>query len=269
MNRVVLAAAWYPRGELARFKKLLPLLDEWCTGIVVSLPPDLDPVLEMDLGKMHRVITAVTEDWTKGRFTALEKALQFEAEHIQYADFDRLLRWVETRELEWRETLLGAGRSDCLILGRTRAAYATHPRALIQTEAISNQTISHLLGFNVTVDVSAGSKIFSQRAARYLITHCRPPAGTGSGHALGTDAEWPIVLRRAGFSLDYAEVDGLDWESADQALGRAASAEDQRNAAEAYDADPDNWALRVAVAMEIVQCGLEAAHREIYRELLE
>jgi hypothetical protein len=180
---------------------------------------------------------------------------------VQYADFDRLLRWVETRPDEWREALQRAQRSDCLIIGRTEAAYRTHPQSLVQTEAISNRVVSHLL--QMDVDVSAGSKILSREAARYLVKNCRPSNGEEAGHALGTDAEWPIILQRAGFRLDYMEINGLDWESADRYLEQAAGPDGQRRAAEEYDADPQNWARRVAVALEIVRCGLDSMEKHI------
>jgi len=265
MESITLAASWHPRGELSRFYTLLPRLEPAYSGIVISLPPDVDPSVVAELDAIRQVRVVRTENWSWGRFSAVEEALGFEAGHIQYADLDRLLRWVETRPGEWRATLDRAGRSDCLIIGRTPRAYATHPRALVQTEAISNLVVSHLLGMKM--DVSAGAKLFSRAAAEYIIRDCRP-IGV-DGHALGTDAEWPIALQLAGFRLDYVEVDGLDWESADQYLERAAGPEDQRKAAERYDADPRNWERRVAVALEIVETGLitvgkqvaEAAHR--------
>ena len=90
-----------------------------------------------------------------------------------------------------------------------------------------------------------------------MIAHSPP------GRALGMDAEWIVLLHRAGFAIDYVEVDGLDWESADQFAEQAANADAQRRAAESYDADPKHWARRVAVAMEIVQAGLDAAQRKL------
>jgi hypothetical protein len=182
-------------------------------------------------------------------------ALETQCNHIHYADFDRLLRWVETRPEEWQRTVSAIQEADCLLVGRTPAAYATHPQALVQTEAISNRVISHLLGR--PVDVSAGSKGFSRTAAAYVIANTIP------GHALGTDGEWPVLLQRAGFRVDYISVDGLDWESADRFQEQAANPYSQRQAAGAYDADPQNWQHRIAVAMEIVHCGLVASERDL------
>jgi hypothetical protein len=142
-----------------------------------------------------------------------------------------------------------------LIIGRSPDSYQTHPQALVQTEAISNQVISSLLGQNL--DVSAGSKGFSRQAAEFIVANCEP------GHALGTDAEWPLTLKKGGFRVDFVMVEGLDWESADRYRQQAADSQSQKDAAQAYDADPENWARRVAVAEEIIRLGLESMDREI------
>ena len=63
--------------------------------------------------------------------------------------------------------------------------------------------------------------------------------------------------------VDYLTVDGLDWESADRYRTEAADQHSQKEAADLYDADPQNWSRRMAVAMEIVRVGLETAAREI------
>jgi hypothetical protein len=252
---LALATAWRPRGELARFKKLLPSLWQVFDGIAVSLPPDVEQTLLEALHSIPGVQFVVTPHWSWGRFSALGKALEAPASHILYADFDRMLRWLETCPEEWRSVLQVVQKCDCLIVGRTESAYHTHPRALIETEAISNLVVSRLLGF--PVDASAGAKGFSREAAEFLIENCTP------GHALGTDAEWPIVLKRAGYSIETILVDGLDWESADQYQTQAADPEIQVAAARAYDADPSNWSRRVDVALEIVRAGFEAQERTL------
>ena len=252
---ITLAAAWRPRGELSRFKRLLPQLQHVYAEIVITLPPEVEKDVVEQLGELSQVKIIVTKDWSSGRFTALERALEKSCDYIQYADFDRLIRWVETRPDEWLRILEVIQSADCLIIGRSLDAYRTHPEALVQTEKISNSVVSNLLGQNV--DVSAGSKGFSRKAAEYIIANCVP------GHALGTDAEWPLMLKRAGYQVDYIAVDGLDWESADRFLAEAADSSSQRQAAQSYDSKPENWSHRVEVAIEIVQSGFEAANRDI------
>lgn len=252
---ISLAAAWRPRGELARFKRLYSELRLAYSRIVISLPPQVEGDLIEQLSEFSQVEIVVTEEWLSGRYAALERALAYSTEYIQYADFDRLVRWVETRPDEWLRTLEVIQTADCLIIGRSDQAYRTHPEALIQTEKISNSVVSNLL--DQVVDVSAGSKGFSKAAAGYIVANCEPL------HPLGADAEWPLILKKAGFQVAYIAVDGLDWESADRFLGQAADSTRQRQAAQEYDSDPTNWEHRVGVALEIVKSGFDAANREI------
>ena len=252
---ITLAAAWQPRGELNRFLELLPQLQAAYQWISIALPPETEGEIVDRFQDLPQVSADRTRDWSWGRFKALQGALQYPGSHVQYADFDRLLRWVETEPVEWQKIVSMILEVDCLIIGRSDKAYQTHPQALIRTEAISNQVISHFLGMEV--DVSAGSKGFSREAAEYIVANCEP------GHALGTDAEWPIILKQAGFQLSYITADGLDWESADRYRDKAADQLSQREAAKNYDADPENWAKRVGVSMEIIRMGISTIERGI------
>jgi len=253
---IALATAWHPRGELDRFFKLLPVLQGAYTGIAISLPPGTEDSFVGKIKDLDSVAAVVASEWSWGRYLALERALQFPGTHIQYADFDRLLRWVETRHDEWQQLLQLIQEHDCMIIGRSPDSYQTHPAALVQTEAISNQVISFLLG--QSIDVSAGSKGFSRQAGEFIVANCEP------GYALGTDAEWPLVLMKGGFQVKSVLVEGLDWESADRYRQEAADSQSQKDAAETYDSDPQNWARRVAVAEEIVRLGLETMDRDVH-----
>jgi len=256
--RVALAVTWNPRGEMPRFERLLPELLQVYSSLAISFPPLADPQVTQAFTSgpyagRSDLRMYLNPDWAGGRYMALQTALELGADFIHYADMDRLLRWVETRPDEWRQEVQALQASDCLVMGRNEAAYQTHPRCLTQTEAISNRVVSHLLGQEM--DVSAGSKGFSRRAAEYLVAHTQPR------RALGTDAEWPILLQRAGYRVGYRAVDGLDWESADRFQEQAAGSADQRRAAERVDADPHSWEWRVQVAAEIVEAALETAGR--------
>jgi hypothetical protein len=184
-----------------------------------------------------------------GRYLSLEKALESAPDQIHYADLDRLLHWVETQPDEWRRTVEAIQHTDCLIMGRTDRAFATHPRVLQQTEKIINAVASELLGR--AVDVCGGSRGLTRHAAEYLCTHSAP--GNWG------DARWPIMLQQAGFAVDYVALEGLEWESADRYRERAADADTIRAVADAYDRDVAHWAMRVEVAAEIVQEALAAA----------
>jgi hypothetical protein len=254
---LVLAVTWHPRGELMRFHRMLPELKAVYSEIVIVIPPHRlleEAGLEeaKSLSGRANLFIRPAEEWSFGRSLALETALLTNGEFIHYADLDRLVRWVETRPDEWRETCKVIKESECVIMGRTPSAYQTHPNALIQTEAISNRVVSYFLG--QSMDVSAGSKGFSRKAAEYIVANTAPIS------AMGTDAQWAITLYRAGFPINYIEVDGLDWESADRYMDRAVTAEDQRQAAMQYDEKPENWARRVDIAQEIVNAAFNLSY---------
>jgi SAM-dependent methyltransferase len=251
---ITLTTTWNPRGELPRLQRCYSLLKEIYQQAIVILPPNVEQELVKALVSLG-MTPVIPPDWSWGRFIALRKALETGADLIHYVDMDRLLRWVETRAEEWRQSVGMLTQADCICFGRTYAAYNTHPRALIETEATSNRVISHLLGRSM--DVSAGSKGFNRKAAAFLDAHTQP------GASMGMDAAWLVLLNRAGYQIKYVEVDGLGWESADQYQPAAVDAETQRKSAAVYDANPQQWAWRVKVADEVVETGLWAATQPI------
>jgi hypothetical protein len=260
---ITLAATWYPRGELPRFKRFLPLLQEHYVQLVICCIPSDDPTFQAELtsgafSADPKVIFSVNDVCSNGRYLAIKKALEISSDFIHYADLDRLLHWVETRPDEWKAALAVMDQHDCIIFGRTEVAMCTHPRALVNTEIASNRVVSHFLGREM--DVSAGSKSFCRRAAQFLVEHSR------SDNSIATDAEWPILLERAGFGLHYYLVDGLDWESADQYQPRAATAQEQQEAASRYDADPAHWAARVDIANQIISAAVVLSHSQSSHE---
>lgn len=255
---VCLTTTWYPRGEFARFNRFLPMLEEKYAGIVISLIPsdDHDAMEQLASGEFSsnsKLTIFVNDEPRRGRYTALKKAIELPADFIHYIDMDRLLHWVETRPEEWMQMVEEIEKFDCIIFGRTQAAFLTHPQALITTEKISNQVVSYIL--KKEMDVSAGSKSFSHSAAQYLIDHCQPD------NSIGSDAEWLILLKQAGFTLEYLQVDGLDWESADQYQMQAAHGEIQTQAAKVYDADPNHWSRRIEIANEVIHTALEISQK--------
>ncbi|MDQ5850903.1 MAG: hypothetical protein M3380_02305, partial [Chloroflexota bacterium] len=154
---------------------------------------------------------------------------------------------------EWRQALEAIQTTDCLIIGRTEQAFQTHPQAIQQTEKIINMVASHLLG--QSVDLGGGTRGFSRRAAQFVIANSAP--------GRWGDAEWPILLHRGGYAVDYLALDGLEWESADRYKQHAADADTRRAVAEAYDQNAESWARRVEIAREIVQEGLAAVQQSL------
>jgi hypothetical protein len=253
---VALACTWRPRGELPRLQRLRPQLEEVYERIVVALPPDvdLDAVGPLRAWPVVQVVVSPRPFW--GRYLAIQTALEAPAArvtHVHYADLDLLLHWIEVQPEEWRQTVARIQAADCLVAGRTERAFRTRPQAIQQTERIINLIGSYLLG--QPVDLGLGSRGFSRRAAAVVIANSAP-GGFG-------DAEWPVLLRRAGFAVEYVEVDGGEWESPDFYRDEVADEDTRRRAAEAYDQRPEAWAARVRTALEIIGEGLAAAARDL------
>lgn len=257
---IALACAWKPRGELARFQTLQPRIADLYARIIVSVPPDCPAALVDDLLMIPTITVIQPADWAAGRHAAIFAAADGGASYIHYTDFERLIRWIETAPHEIPAVLHALQQTDCLIIGRSPAALATHARALQQTEHITNRIFSHLLG--QAVDLGGGSRGFSHRAVAFLQRHSPPE------RAIGTDAAWPILLHRAGFAIRTTAVDGLTWEVPDHYKPIAVGRDEQQAFAMQYDKDASRWELRVQTAAEILEAGLDALNQPLLEKLL-
>src|SRR5688500_1502303 len=127
---IVLACAWKPRGELARFHALQPKLANLYAQIIISIPPDCPVALTDDLRMIPNGTVIQPLDWAAGRHAAIVAAAAAGTPHVHYTDFERLMRWLETAPDEIPAVLHALQQTDCLIIGRSPAALATHARAL-------------------------------------------------------------------------------------------------------------------------------------------
>lgn len=251
---VTLACTWRPRGQLARFHRLYPMIAALYSDIVIALLSDEQAILTALQGYPNvTVIQPAEMAW--GRHLAIFTAAEKRRNAIHYIDFDRMLRWLETRPEEVQDIIDLIPQYDCLIIGRAPEAFATHARALQQTETIVNAIVSFLLG--QTVDTGGGSRGFSHQAALFLQQQ------STLGNALGTDAEWPILLQRGGFSVGYSAAHGLTWEVPDHYQQHAVDPESQQAAADEYDRDASRWEMRVKTAQGIIDAALKAAQKTL------
>lgn len=252
---IVLAATYNPRGEIPRLQRLYAQIRVAYDYIVISLPPTAAPGEIEQIKSLEDAQVIVNEKWSQGRYAALQSAYETGADHIHYADLDRLIRWVETRPDEWKQILGRLQLADCLVIGRTPAAWATHPQVMIQVEKMINSTFSYLMGQDL--DFGAGSKSFSHRAAGVILANTQPE------NALGADVEWPVVLHRAGFRVEGILVDGLDWEIPDQYQDHAADRVRQGQIALEYDAELKHWQHRVNDTVNVFDAGFKALSRAL------
>jgi hypothetical protein len=169
---------------------------------------------------------------------------------VHLCDFDRLLHWQRYWPDELDTIIAHVATNDLLLLGRTARAWATHPAHQRETEQVANRVVSHLYG--AEVDVCSGSRGLSRRAIEYLATH-------GRVHDVGTDGEWPILLRRAGgFRCQHIPTEGLEFETADRFPAEVARAGSLTAWNAERDREADRWVFRTRLAGDIIAGALHA-----------
>jgi hypothetical protein len=184
------------------------------------------------------------------RLGAVREAAGF-APAVHLCDFDRLLHWVRTWPDELDAVLARIPTTDLLILARTPRAWATHPANQIETEGLANRVVSHFFGADV--DICSGSRGLSRRAVAYLTEH-------GREHSVGTDAEWPLLLRRADpFRWEQIETEGLEFETGDRHPEAVARAGGLAAWNATLDRDAARWTFRTRLAGDIVAAALRTA----------
>lgn len=177
------------------------------------------------------------------RRQALRLGLAAGAEHLHLCDFDRALHWTAAYPDELRQTVAGMPGYDLLILGRTARAFETHPPYQTRTEMLINRVFG--LVYGQELDITAGSRVLSRRAAEYLLARSQEPG-------VGVDAEWPLLLQRAsGVKIGYRACEGLEFETPDRHGPNIEAAGGLTAWMEMMNADPQRWSHRLRLAAEI------------------
>jgi hypothetical protein len=184
------------------------------------------------------------------RLGAVREAATY-APAVHLCDFDRLLHWHHAYPDELTAVLARIPQSDLLLLGRTERAWATHPAQQRETEQLANRVVSRFFGADV--DICSGSRGLSRRAIDYLAAHSRE-------RSVGADAEWPVLLLRAGtFQWEHILTEGLEFETADRYQDEVARAGSLAAWNAARDRDAAGWTFRVRLAGDIIMAALRVA----------
>ena len=233
--------------ELAQAHRVLPVLHATYARIVLlaSAATSVRSVQEL---RAAGVLVVERQEHEPGtleslgsvRRAALAAGLRREATYIHLCDWDRALHWAESYPDELRDVVHAMQRHDCLILGRTARAFATHPRVQRDTESIINHCFGLVWGS--PLDVTAASRGLSRRAAERLVAECDEPT-------IGNDCVWPLFLaRRAKLAVGYMQVEGLEWETPDRFTHEIAAAGGFGSWLADHDADLARWANRPRLA---------------------
>ncbi|HEY8601968.1 MAG TPA: hypothetical protein VIL85_26315 [Thermomicrobiales bacterium] len=242
-------------ADLPSLVAALPDLAERYAGLVIFATvetPDrvLAPLIAIGANVTKHPTAYGEIGWR--RLGAVRQAAEL-APAVHLCDCDRLLHWWHNYPAELDATIAQIASTDLLLLGRTARAWATHPANQIETEGLANRIVSQFYG--AEVDVCSGSRGLSRRAITYLAEH-------GREHSVGTDAEWPLLLRRAGeFRCEQILTEGLEFESGDRFPEEIARAGGLAAWNAANDRDTARWIFRTRLASDIAAAAVRVAAR--------
>lgn len=244
-----------PEGRQARLlEPLAASLEATFPAIMISATPGSAPAGVKRLRELGATVfqEGVPEGWHligRARRQLLEVALTQGHRQMLLCDFDRLLHWMDVAPEELPAVAEQVHRHDFLVLGRTPAAFDSHPAVQRETERLANHVFAQVTGLRW--DITGGARGLSAAAAEYLVRHSRVDS-------LGVDAEWPILLRRAGLHVGYLEVDGLSFETADRFADLIATCGGYGAWLAAHVNTPAGWVHRLGLAHEIARAAVAA-----------
>lgn len=161
--------------------------------------------------------------------------------HVHLCDFDRILHWIEHYPVELAQVVAQITHADFTVLGRTPRAFASHPRTQRDTEALINHVFA--LASGQAWDVTAASRGLSRRASAYLAERCADPT-------VGVDCAWVLcALQQPELIVAYYATEGLEFETADRYPAEIAAAGGVDAWIATLDASPQQWWLRMQVAV--------------------
>jgi hypothetical protein len=165
----------------------------------------------------------------RARRNSVGLALDQGQPQLIYSDFDHMCRWLERDPAELVSLLTMHPETDLLIIGRSDRAFAAEPARLRETEALVNRVYQMMTGR--TADLMFAVRRMSRPAAEAIVAQSRV-------ETLATDADWPLLAERLGFSIGTAQSDALYYRTMDEFGAPADTGDD----------DPANWIARLEFA---------------------
>ncbi len=230
---------------VAALKRIFPMIVVRTTDET----PDsaIEPLLAAGV-MVHRAPSCGHLKLGRARREALRLGIETGVHHVLFCDFDRVLHWIEHYPAELASIASLIPAYDFAVLGRTRRAFDSHPRAQCATEAIVNYVFTQVSGQEW--DVTAAARGVSRRAAIAILDGC-------PDETIGTDVSWTLFLQRSGrYAIGAIETEGLEYETADRFPEAVAAAGGIDAWKAQIDANPHEWALRLEIARIEVEAAL-------------
>lgn len=236
------------------------LLSIFCRiGVVVT--PDTTRAWAESARNLRRVavLRSKHDEIGENRREALALAMSEDVEAIQYTDLDRIIHWAFTRPSELSEVATLASQRQYTVIGRSYAAFASHPLAQRLPEMATNGAISTLLGKDV--DVTSGCCAMSRDTSQQIIE-------MSEAQGVATDGEWPILAALIlGRDVEVVSVDGLDFETPDYYAPEIQLAGGIENWLRSRYENLSAWEARISAANATIKMAAVVAtrHSEVAR----
>lgn len=222
-------------------KKILSMFDQ----VIVSASTLTDKAYLQRLGEQGFIVhRRKKKQITTSYLEAIKQASILDPDTILYCDFDRAMHWVHTQAKELSYVAKHIEPTGYFIGMRGPKEYKTHHDALRYTEELPNAIISDFMGESSRKDYLSGCYGLSRAAATFVIKHI-------PFTSWATFGEWPLIMKKNGFSPTYAVCKGLAWENASQhqeEVKRAGSVAAYREQL----STPAEWKRRSEMAREFV-----------------
>jgi hypothetical protein len=244
MSATILAATIHdPAGRLIEaIPALAPRFREAFAGVACNISDQTHPEVVRLASGLGATMLHATGLATVGRARRDSVALALEqgAPQVIYSDFDHMCRWLERDPAELAALVATQPETDVLIVGRSEAAFAAEPARLRETEQLVNRVYAMITGR--TADLMFAVRRLSRPAAEAIVAQSKV-------ETLATDADWPLLAERLGFTVGTATSDALFYRTMDE-FGAPA---------DTGDGDPANWIARLEFA---------ALHASVMRDYL-
>lgn len=194
MHKICLISTLHdPGGKLkVDFRKICHLFD----NVLIKATP------QTALHKSVEPYVIIKDsDAAIGRLFVLSEAIKkTDCDLFFYLDFDRVLYWNTVYPGEFVQVVHSL-TDELTVIGRTKAAFETHPKLQQLTEEACNLIFSHWYGKQV--DILTGCRSIPRRIAEKIVT------GSNPKNIAYSDAEWLMIANEP---FRYLEVNGLGYE---------------------------------------------------------
>lgn len=137
----------------------------------------------------------------ESRRNCLRRGLETDATHFHFIDFDRLLYWYMTYPEELKQVIRLIECDKFTVIGRTKAAFDSHPDYQRITEGLING-----LCWGGKYDFLAASRGMTSGMAVDIL------GSSKASNPACIDWEWPLIINEL-YPWQYIKVNGLSYES--------------------------------------------------------